>query len=59
MNDIYKLYKQIMKNKPNAIDNIKTLDEAKEIIKLITGNVYLNNKIYEMLNEECKSYNGF
>ena len=35
--NIYGLYKQIMKYKPGAIDKINTLDEAKEIIKMITG----------------------
>ena len=52
MNSIDKLYKRIMKHNPKAVDDIKTLDEAKEIIKMITGNVYLNGKIYEILKEE-------
>ena len=52
MNNIYGLYKRIMKHDPKAVDNIQTLDEAKEIIKMITGNVYLNGEIYEILKEE-------
>ena len=52
MNNIYGLYKRIMKHEPKAVDNIQTLDEAKEIIKMITGNVYLNGEIYEILKEE-------
>ena len=52
MNNIYGLYKRIMKHEPKAVDNIQTLDEAKEIIKMITGNVYLKGEIYEILKEE-------
>lgn len=51
MNNIYDLYKRIMKHDSKAVDDIQTLDEAKGIIKMITGNVYLNGKIYEMLKE--------
>ena len=39
MKNIYELYKRIMKHDPKAIDDIQTLDEAKEIIKMLTGNV--------------------
>lgn len=49
--DIYGLYKQIMKRKPNAIDEIETLEEAKEIIKMITGNLYLNSTMYQVMYE--------
>ena len=52
MNNIYGLYKRIMKHDQKAVDDIQTLDEAKEIIKMITGNVYLNGEIYEILKEE-------
>ena len=52
MNSIDKLYKRIMKHDPKVVDDIQTLDEAKEIIKMITGNVYLNGEIYEILKEE-------
>ena len=52
MNNIYGLYKRIMKHDPKAVDDIQTLDEAKEIIKMIIGNVYLNGEIYEILKEE-------
>lgn len=50
MDDVYKL-KRIMKFDSKAIDDIQTLDEAKEIIKMITGNVYLDGEIYEILKE--------
>lgn len=33
-----------MKRDPKAIDEIETLDEAKEILKMITGNIYLSGK---------------
>ena len=52
MNNIYGLYKRIMKHDQKAVDDIQTLDEAKEIIKMITGNVYLNGEIYEIFKEE-------
>lgn len=44
----YGLYKRIMKHDPKAIDEIETLEEAKEIIKMITGNVYLNGGVYQL-----------
>ena len=53
-NNIYGLYKQVMKNKPDAIDKINTLDEEKQILKMITGNIYINGKIYESLDKICK-----
>ena len=52
INSVDKLYKRIMKHDPKVVDDIQTLDEAKEIIKMITGNVYLNGEIYEILKEE-------
>lgn len=48
MDDVYKL-KRIMKFDSKVIDDIQTLDEAKEIIKMITGNVYLDGEIYEII----------
>lgn len=42
----YGLYKRIMKHDPKAIDEVETLEEAKEIIKMMTGNVYLNGEAY-------------
>ena len=42
----YGLYKRIMKRDPKAIDEIDSLDEAKEIIKMIMGNTYLNGEVY-------------
>lgn len=49
--NIYGLYKRIMKRDPKAVDDINTLDEAKEIIKMITGNVYLNGEMYNLQQE--------
>lgn len=49
--EIYGLYKRIMRKDPKAIDEIKTLEEAKEIIKMMTSNVYLHEKIYQMVEE--------
>ena len=43
-----------MKNKPDAIDKINTLDEAKQIIKMITGNTYINGEAYKSLDKICK-----
>ena len=49
--EIYQKYKQIMKRKLNAVDEIKTLEEAKEIINLMTGNTYLNSLPYLIISE--------
>lgn len=55
MNNIYSLYKRIMKHDPKAIDDIQTLDEAKEIIKMLTSRVvYFNNEMYEELYEKLQ-----
>ena len=51
----YGLYKRIMKHDPKAIDEIETLEEAKEIIKMIVGNVYLNGERYQMEQEFIKN----
>lgn len=53
-NNIYGLYKQIMKKNPDAINKINTLEEAKQILGMITGNVYINEEIYESLDKICK-----
>lgn len=49
--DQYATYKAVMKHHPKAIDGIHTLEEAKDIISMIAGNVYLNGEIYQMMNE--------
>lgn len=33
----YSLYKRIMKRDPKAVEDINTLEEAKEIIKMLVG----------------------
>lgn len=48
VDNIYGLYKRIMKHDSKAIDEIESLQQAKEIIKMITGNVYLNGEIYQI-----------
>lgn len=52
VNNKYGLYKRIMKRDPKAIDEIETLKQAKDIIKMMTGNVYLNVKAYNQLDRE-------
>lgn len=42
----YGLYKRIMKRDPKAIDEIETLEEAKEILKMVMGNTYMNGETY-------------
>lgn len=55
MNNIYSLYKRIMKYDPKAIDDIQTLDEAKEIIRMLSSKmVYFNNEMYEELYEKLQ-----
>lgn len=49
----YNLYKRIIKHDPKAIDEIESMEEAKEIIKMMAGNVYLNGELYN-LQQECK-----
>lgn len=44
----YGLYKRIMKRDPKAIDEIETLEEAKEILKMVMGNTYLNGEFYQI-----------
>lgn len=50
-NKKYGLYKRIMKHDQKAIDEIESLEEAKEIIRMVTGNIYLNGEIYQMEQE--------
>lgn len=47
--NIYSLYKMVMKRDPRAIDEIESLEEAKEIIGMMLGNHYVHNTAYEML----------
>lgn len=47
----YGLYKRIMKHDLKAIDEIETLEDAKEIIKMITGNAYLNGEVYQLTQD--------
>lgn len=55
MNNVYDLYKRIMKHDPKAIDDIQTLDEAKKIIKMLASRVvYFNNEMYEELYEKLQ-----
>lgn len=52
---IYGLYKRIMKRDPNAINEIETLEEAKEIIKMLTVStqeIKPNNAIYPMVSNQ-------
>ena len=54
----YGLYKRIMKRDPKAIDEIETLEEAKEILKMVMGNTYLNGEFYNFdrcLAQEIKA----
>ena len=47
----YGLYKRIVKRDPKAIDEIESLDEAKEIIKMIVGStqgIKVDNGLYPM-----------
>lgn len=47
----YGLYKRIMKHDSKAIDEIETLEEAKEIIRMLVGStqgIKVNNGLYPM-----------
>ena len=49
--NIYSLYKRIMKRDPKAVDDINTLEEAKEIIKMLVGStqgIKVDNGLYPM-----------
>lgn len=47
----YSLYKRIMKHDLKAIDEIESLEEAKEIIQMMSGNIYLNGQMYQTQQE--------
>ena len=53
MNDRkYGLYKRIMKHDPKAIDEIESLDEAKEIIKMMAGQIHqMGQHMKDMLEQ--------
>ena len=52
----YSLYKRIMKHNPKAIDEIESLEEAKEIIKMMVSNVYSHSVAYNLLQECANKY---
>lgn len=52
--DKYSLYKRVMKRDINAIADIHTLEEAREIISMMSGNVYLNGELFQFENDEMK-----
>jgi len=49
-----------MKHDLKAIDEIQSLEEAKEIISMITGSPYLDGEVYqiesEKMTEKLKDY---
>ena len=56
-NKKYGLYKRIMKRDPKAIDEIETLDEAKEMLKMMAGNIFLNGKVYnDLINLDVEKF---
>lgn len=44
----YGIYKRVMKRDITAIGDIHTLEEAREIISMMSGNVYLNGELYDV-----------
>lgn len=55
----YMLYKRIMKHDFRAIDEIESLEEAKELIKMISGKIYLNGIQYPIEQEvDSKFWSG-
>ena len=52
---INKLYKRIMKHDPAAINEIETLEQAKEIIRMIESMVFLHGHLYQKENSCCLS----
>lgn len=54
--DRYSVYKSVMNHLTGAIDKIHTLEEAKDIISMITGNVYLNGEVYQMEQELAREF---
>lgn len=51
---IYELYKRLMKYDIKAFDEIETLEEAKEIIKMMVSSQYLHNQAYQMIKGNIK-----
>ena len=54
--NIYGLYKRIMKRDPKAIDAIASLEEAKDIIKMMTGNIYFGSEVYRTMDDNIKKF---
>lgn len=50
---VCKLYKRIMKHDTTAVHEIETLEEAKEIIKMMPCNMYLTYQTYQNALDEC------
>lgn len=51
VNNIYSLHKRIMKGDSKAINEIETLEEAKEIIRMLVGStqwIKVDNGLYHM-----------
>ena len=48
---IYELYKRLMKYDVKAFDEIETIEEAKEIIKMMVSSQYLHNQTYQMIKD--------
>ena len=46
LNRLCGLYKRIMKHDIKAIDDIQSLEEAKEIIKMIADGMYSHGTVY-------------
>lgn len=45
-----------MKRDPKAIDAIASLEEAKDIIKMMTGNVYFGSEVYRTMDDNIKKF---
>lgn len=68
MSNVYELYKRIMKHDQNAVDEIESLEQAKDIIKMIlqtdTNNAHITMKKRQIIAlRECsfcmiEEYNG-
>lgn len=48
---IYELYKRLMKYDVKAFDEIETIEEAKEIIKMMVSSQYLHNQTHQMIKD--------
>lgn len=51
MNNLYELYKRIMKYDSKAIDKIDSLEDAKKIIAMIINNLYLHKTVLDYLDK--------